>query len=317
MAKTVRDILMNVDSGDLLFSAGDMSTHLFFNIEWGSLFNNDSASTLYANIIIPSRKLSKLVVDDQGRYLVYAKATYYPYDTQFIVRLVLDNNGTYEKIQQSNCAFPIESRAYFPDSQMRINASEMPYVNIDGNYLFKLEFGNNNNNNAYVYTADSTDLLIGGSDLQASQFLAICEPGKYYRYPTTGIGAMGFIGSVVHHTDLGDKIIEQFKDNGVSVQDAEFNSRTGELQVIFFNEGVEDEEDLNLLDVSEIDISEIDVSDADIEAAASNIDLGDYDIDYDALLLNTPLPDAFIESCFANGIWISSYPWTRDKYWKE
>ena len=75
MAKTVRDILVNVDSGDLLLSAGDMSSRLFFNIVWGILFEDDNANTLYANVIIPSRKLNKLVADDQNRYLLYVKAS--------------------------------------------------------------------------------------------------------------------------------------------------------------------------------------------------------------------------------------------------
>lgn len=315
MAKTVRDILVNVDSGDLLLSAGDMGSHMFFNIVWGSLFDGDNANTLYANVIIPSRKLSKLVADEQGRYLLYAKATYYPYNQPFQVRLVSDNNGTYEQIEQANCRFPVISLAYLPgDTLMTVNASELPYINIDGNYLFKLEFGSNNSNKAYVYTADNTDMLIGDSDLQSSQLLSICEPGKFYRYPTTGIGVTKFIGSVVSHTELGDKIIEQFENNGISVQDANFDTRTGELQVIFFNEGIE--EDLGLLDVADLNISEIDVTDADLADIASEINLDDYDVNYDTLSFDIDAPDASLESCFANGIWIGAYPWTGAELWK-
>ena len=316
MAKTVKDILVNVSSGDLLFSTGNISSHMFFNIIWGSLFGNDSANILYANVIIPSRKLSKLVADDQGRCLLYAKATYHPYNIPFVVRLVLNNNGSYEKIQQANCAFPVESNAYFPgDSQTRINASELPFVNIDGDYLFKLEFGSNNVNKSYVYTANNTDLFIGGSDLQSSQLLSICEPGKYYRYPISGIGATRYIGSVVSHTELGDKIIEQFKSNGISVQDADFNARTGELQVIFFNEEVE-EETMALQNISELDVADIDISDTDIDAIASEINLDDYDVNYSAIQFDIDVPDASLNSCFANGVWIGSYPWTGAELWK-
>ena len=315
MAKTVRDILVNVDSGDLLLSAGDMSSHLFFDIVWGILFDTDNANNLYANVIIPYRKLSKLAVDDQNRCLIYARAKYHPYDRPFIVRLVqLNTDGTYDQILPTNLRFPLESIAYMPDKDLMVNASELPYININGNYLFKLEFGANNNNKAYVYTADNTDLLIGGSDLQASKLLSICEPGKYYRYPTTGIGATRFIGSVVSHTELGDKIIEQFKGNGISVQDADFDARTGELQVIFFNEEIE--EDLGLLDVGELDLEEVDISDEALAAIASEIDLDDYDVNYDTLPFDIDAPDASLESCFANGIWIGAYPWTGAELWK-
>ena len=314
MAKTVRDILVNVDSGDLLLSAGDMSSRLFLNKVWGILFEDDNANTLYANVIIPSRKLNKLVADDQNRYLLYVKASYYPYNTPFQVRLVLDNNGTYEPIEQPSCRFPVLSLAYIPGKElMRCNASELPGININGNYLFKLEFGQGSNT-AYVYTADNTDLLVGGSDLQASQLLSVCEPGKYYRYPTTGIGVTKFIGSVVQHTELGDKIIEQFQNNGISVQDADFDARTGELQVIFFNEEID--EDSGLLDVSEIDLSSLDVTDEELSAIASEIDLDDYDVNYDNLPFDIEAPDASLESCFANGIWIGAYPWTGAELWK-
>ena len=315
MTKTVKDILVNVDSGDLMFSTGNISAHMFFNIIWGSIFGNDSENTLYANVIIPSRKLNKLTVDDQGRCLLYAKATYHPYNTLFVVRLVLDNNGHYEKIQQANCVFPVESKAYFSDnSQTRINASELPYINIDGEYLFKLEFGDNNVNKAFVYTANNTDLLVGGSDLQSSQLLSICEPGKYYRYPITGIGATRYIGSVVAHTELGDKIIEQFKSNGISVQDADFNARTGELQVVFFNEEVEEE--TGLQDASALDVSEIDISDIEIDAIAEEINLDDYDIDYDTIQFDIDIIYNSLESCFANGVWVGAYPWTGAELWK-
>lgn len=316
MAKTVRDIMLNVDSGDLLLSTGDINSHLVFNIVWGGLFSTDNANTLYANIIIPSRKLSKLVADDQGRYLIYANAVYYPYETQFIVRLILDNNGVYQKIQQSNCVYPVESRAFFPNSQTRINASELPSINIDGNYLFELKFGQSNTNNAYVYTADSTDLLVDGSDLQASKLLSICEPGKYYRHPTAGISAYSYIGSVVSHTDLGDRIIEQFRNNEVSVQDAEFNARTGELQLIFFNEAVEEE--LGFADVSELNTNEIDITDSELNAIETDIELEDYDMSYEELIPDYDISqDVSMESCFANGVWIRSNPWTRNKLWKE
>ena len=316
MAKTVRDILVNVDSGDLLLSAGDMSAHLFFDIVWGSLFNDDNANILYANIIIPQRKFSKLQPDSQSRYLVYARTAYYPYNQPFQVRLVLlNNNGEYEHISQSVSRFPVESLAYMPgETLMRVNACELPAINIDGNFLFKLEFGTTNNV-AYVYTADNTDLLVGGSDLQSSQLLSICEPGKYYRYPTSGIGTTKYIGSVVSNTDLGDKIIEQFKNNGISVQDAEFDASTGELQVIFFNEEIDQDE--GLLEISELDVSEVDVSDEELAAIEANLNIDDYNVNYDDLIFDIDTPDASLESCFANGIWIDDYPWTDDELWQD
>ena len=150
--------------------------------------------------------------------------------------------------------------------------------------------------------------------MQSSQLLSICEPGKYYRYPTSGIGTTKYIGSVVSNTDLGDKIIEQFKNNGISVQDAEFDASTGELQVIFFNEEIDQDE--GLLEISELDVSEVDVSDEELAAIEANLNIDDYNVNYDDLIFDIDTPDASLESCFANGIWIGAYPWTGAELWK-
>ncbi len=315
MAKTVQDILVNVDSGDLLFSAGDMKTKTFFKIVWGVLFDgDDEEDVLYANVIIPSNKLNSIEADGASRFLIYATSTYYPNNSPFTVRLVLDNNGTYEKIEQGTKEYPVISLAYLPNSDnTRVMASELPNINIDGNYMIELQIGETSNS-AYIYTADTLDIQIGGSDLQSSQLLSICEPGKYYRYPTTGIGTTNFIGSVVKHTNLGEKIVEQFKNNGLSVQDADFDAQTGELQVTFFNEKIEDDDDL--LSTDQLDIESLDITDEALVKVASEINFDDYNEEYDDFVPEIDVPDAIILSCFANGIWIGEYPWTGSELWK-
>ena len=298
MAKFVRDILVNVGSGDLRFSAGDIISHLYFDILWGSLFNDDGEE-LYANVLIPSRHFNKLVADEDGRCLVYANTPYCPDTRTFTVRLILLNNdNSYSKIEQSNCDFPVLSESL-------MGASELPSVDVDGNFVFQLK-----DNVANVYSANHTDFLIGGSDLQSSQLLTICGPGKYYRYPTTGIDTTGFIGSVVSYTDLGDRISEQFENNGISVQEADFNSGTGELQIVFFNEEIEDSD--GLLPIDQLDLSSLDITDEMLGGANLDDCDGDY---YDGLIPDIEVPE-IIASCFGNGVWMGRMPWTGDVKWK-
>ena len=113
---------------------------------------------------------------------------------------------------------------------------------------------------------------------------------------------------------MGDVIIEQFNNNGVSVQDADFNANTGELKVSFFKEEVEEVD--GLLEIDSLNLDEADVTDAVLNQIAAEIDLSDYDIDYEHLIFDIDTPDASLESCFANGIWIGNYPWTGGELWK-
>lgn len=310
MSKTVRDILIDVGSGDLKFTTGEMGNGTVFNIVWGRLFDSDGFDVLYANIVIPTRKIQKLEADDDGRYLIYAKAAYFPALREFTVRLVeITTNKRYQEIDQESCTFPVLSYAYNQTGERRLNACELPGINVDGNYAFVFEFGDEDNT-ARVYTADRTDFYIGGSDIQSAHLLAICDAGKYYRYPTTGIGTTNFIGSVVAHTELGDKITKQHQDNNIPVQEAEFDASTGELQVIFFNEGIKDDE--NLLDVDDLDMDGMDVTDEVLYEISSEIDITDYVDMYDTDFLNVN-----VLSCYANGVWIGSYPWTSDNFWRD
>ena len=311
MAKTVRDILVNVGSGDLLLATGERDEHSFFDVVWGRILDNDDTNTLYANIVIPTRKLGQLKPDDDGRNLINAKSPYYPYNKPFVIRLVeLVGNEQYTEIEQSSCDFPVVSLAYNSGGR-RINACELPFINIDGYFLVNISFGEEGADNiAEIYTADKTDFAIGGSDTQASRLLAICDAGKYYRYPTTGIGITDYVNSVVAHSDLGDKISKQHQDNGIPVQEAEFDATTGELQVIFSNEKTADDE--GLVPVSELDLSELDITDDMLRELAETIDILDYEDAYDREFVNLE-----IYSCYANEMWVGKYPWTDDDYWTK
>ena len=307
MADIVRDILINIDSGDLVFPAVDTDSQTFFQIVWGALFNDDEEDEVYANIPIPLSKIGTLKADDDGRLLLYVKSSYCPCASSFHIRLVLDDNGTYERISQNQCQFPIDTVAYYPNrSALTVMASELPGIDIDGNFLLRFDSGR-----AYVYSAGNTDFSIGSSDLQSSRLLSICEPGKYYRYPTTGVGSTNYIGSVIKNTDLGDNIIQQFSNDGKTVQDADFDARTGELQIIFFNEEVRENE--GLLSVDDSFIQEIDFTDEDLAAISTYPTIDDFDEYYDELFNGV---NAYQESCFGNGIWIGRFPWKGRHIWK-
>ena len=176
-------------------------------------------------------------------------------------------------------------------------------------------FYDNFYNTAYICTSGDGDFMVGYSDDQSAQLLSICGPGKHYRYPTTGVDVTKYINSVVGHTDLGDVASEQFNENGTSIQEMSFDSLTGDMQIVFNHENYEDEDD-NLLSVELLDLESISVTDEILAIVADEVDISDFDIDYDNMEFDITVPDTLLMSCFANGVWMAEMPWTGTELWK-
>jgi hypothetical protein len=314
MAKRVRDILLDIDSGDIQLSSESNQSLNYYEIIWGSLFNDDG-DTLYANIYIPSYNISSMRADSAGRYKLNLHTTYQPKATPFQIRLVTKVDGVYERISQASCRYPVVSNAYLPGgNQLRINASELIFINLDGYYVAEFVFGTESNT-AFIYSAGNADLGIGISDEQSAQLLSLCAPGKYYRYPLTGVDITRYINTVVGYTDFSRRISEEFEKDGIDADSIDFDSATGKIDVVFkHEEGVDSPE--VLVDPAYLGLEDVDITDALISSIASDISLDDLDVDYDNLDFDYDIPSAILESCFANGIWIGAYPWTGAELWK-
>jgi len=314
MANRVKDILIDVDSGDIALSSKKSKTLSYNEIIWGPLFNDDG-STLYANIYIPSYNISGLKADGLGRYTILFHTDYVPDATPFQIRLVTKVDDEWAKIPQNNCRFPVTSLAYLPGGNLlRINASELPYINLEGYFVAELVFGTGTNS-AYVYSAGNMDLDVGVSDEQSAQLISLCAPGKYYRYPLSGVDITKYVNTVVGHTDLSRKISDEFGKDGIDAQGINFDSSTGKIDVNFKHEEGRSE-NIELVDVEELDTDLIDVLDSLISDVATDISFEELDVDYETLVFDMDIPDASLESCFANGIWIGAYPWTGAELWK-
>lgn len=258
-----KDILINTQSGDLIFS-DNLPQTAFWEVVWGKLFDSDESE--YMNIVVPSGHVNNVGYNSDGLLECAVSAAYYPVDSEFVVRLVVRNvaTGSYDPIGNYMVNAPEPTAAmYYPtytNMPERVRACQLPLIDKNGKYkvLFK-KYGNSNYSVALIASAHDTDFTIDSSDNQSAQLLARCAPGKYYRYPTTGLDLTKYINSVVEHTDLVDGLVSQFAADSKQIAEAEFDSGTGDLQVVF--SGTDEADDRNLADPTKLDVELFKIAD--------------------------------------------------------
>ena len=264
-----KDILVNTQSGDLLISENDIQT-TFWDVIWGKLFDSDGAE--YMNIVVPSAYVNEIQYKD-NQFECLVQADYYPINDTFQARLVVEDvaTGKYRLIQDYSINAPeAMGVVYYPTytgKPQDIYACQLPSIDIDGKFkvLFK-QYSNSIFSRAIIVSAKDTDFSIGESDSQSAQLLAKCAPGKYYRYPTTGLDLTKYINSVVEHTNMTTQLVKQYSADSKQITSAEFDSSTGDLQIVF--SGTDEADDSNLSDPATLDIELFRVADDDFVRAA-------------------------------------------------
>lgn len=253
-----QDITLNVQSGDALLG-NVLKNVVYYDVVWGSLFETDDM--FYANIVVPYNNVNlvKFVESDDTDvvFSVNTKAVYCPEDTTFCIRFVTLVDGVYHLISDYRPTipdeFPCKCRMEMGEEPSLIKACQLPFVNIDGYYKFVIVKGENDSYTSIVFSAYSSDFIVSDNEDQAAQLLAICGPGKYYRYPTTGADVTKYINSVVPHTDIGDALYGQFKADNKDISDADFDSTTGLLDMKF-NSYTSYDPNVQLIDVDSLDM---------------------------------------------------------------
>ena len=264
-----KDILINTQSGDWIASDNTIQT-MFWNVVWGKLFDSDEAE--YMNIVVPNGYINKVHYKNR-EFQCYAIANYYPVNSTFLVRLVVYNVATneYEPIQKYSIDAPEPMGAvYFPvytEKSQDVEACQLPLINADGKFvvLFK-KYENSNFSRAIISSAENADFNIGDSDSQSAQLLAKCAPGKYYRYPTTGLDLTKYINSVVEHTNLTDSLVKEYASDLKQVIEAEFDNSNGDLKILF--SGTNEATDTNLMPTEKLDVELFRLADDDFVRAA-------------------------------------------------
>lgn len=267
-----KDITINAQSGDFIVSE-DNTLISYWSVIWGKLFTSDEAE--YMNIVVPNDYINEVSLKD-GEYVCYVKADYNPTDSEFLARFVVKDvtvTGGYSLIQKYASYAPGEAGVeYYPTytgSPQNIKACQLPMVDADGLFMIIFrQYPNSNFSRATICTAKSMDFSIGDSDSQSAQLLARCAPGKFYRFPTTGLDLTKYINSVVEHTDMVKSLVSQFSSDSKQISEAEFDSSTGDLQVVF--SGTKEAEDTDLTDPQLLDVQLLKATDDDLVGMLSS-----------------------------------------------
>ena len=255
-----KDVLLNVRSGDVSLKNSNGFTD-YMDVVWGDVFPSDTET--YMNIIVPTKKRGLLSFEN-GELLINVHCPYNPNCNTFIVRILFSTATGYKKWvgDDGDGEYPAYWRMGIDGSDVRVGASELPLMNVDGNYLVRLVSGESSDQcRAYLYSAYSLDFEVGEADKQSAQLLSLCAPGKYYRFPTAGVDVTRYINSIVANTDLGRKLQNEFDSDSKTISDATFDSVTGNLDVSF--SGTSIESDGNLTPVEDLDLELFHLADDD------------------------------------------------------
>lgn len=260
-----KDILVDTNSGDFLSKSWDKKVE-YRDTVWGKLFDKDK--DLYLNVIIPYHKANQVRYDDNGEYICKIHADYYGDASTFLVRFVTKDQITGKYIdlryKNTNCPNPCECeyRQEFMDMPKAIFASQLQVVEQNGYFQIQFKrYKGGNIERVFIYQAEDIDFEIGQGDDQSAQLLARCAPGKYYRYPTSGVDLTKYIGSVVEHSDITDRLSNEFDRDNKSILEASFNNESGDLKILFT--GANEATDKNLDDPSVLDVELLKVADDD------------------------------------------------------
>lgn len=238
----VRDILIDINEKDLLFTNKRPDSDVHCDVVWGKIMDSDPDDVLYCNVLVPPMMWSKVSFAEEDNITILFHSPYKATEGEFYIRLIKFQVGKYELFEGMA---PRKALSYALErtKTSEIYPCQLPLLDMDGNYLVLFKKGKDE---CVMYSSKQTDLAIGFSDDQTAQLLTICAPGNNYRYPTTGVDIYSYINSVISHTDLQQRIQDEFKDDKRSINEMDFDSITGAFNISFSHE-VEVEDDIQLI----------------------------------------------------------------------
>lgn len=251
----MKDILLDIQERDLILSNQNKYIR-FRRTSWGS----DDNDYCYLNIESEDNEnVENVYTDTEERpsYVFADSSVYVPLESSNIYFTAKYHPSVLKvKIVFDGVEYPVKTK--FWDGQKRdVKACQFPIINISGKYMIQIAQEEDDEVLcAYLYNADELDFTSNESQDQEAQLLALCAPGQNYRYPTVGIDVSKYVNSVPSLTDLGQKIVNEFSNDGKDVYNADFDADTGNITVEFnqANTTQDVSETLNAEDYTESDL---------------------------------------------------------------
>lgn len=170
----------------------------------------------------------------------------------------IPNSISEGKLLKNGFAVSIPYTPQYKEFQIRVyrvsyNGDEFPVYNpVNGSEWFVVRNANNKNifasqlmtisegafdmqfKDRYLIAneADQKDVVVTTAARQNANHLLACYPGNNYRYPLTGVGLGRWVNSnALNSSRLADRIMSEFKADGVSVREASLNFDTMEVNI--------------------------------------------------------------------------------------
>ena len=214
-----QDIHMNANYGEVNLTDNLTSKVFYPFISLEEIPGMDNEHYCYGEILVPLN-FEKHYRSGEGIRIVIP---YIPEYKQLSVRFLFDtgdgssqyminrvNNGLWFTIVQESGA---------------LHLSEFPLFNEEG--IFHLVF--HDAGTLLLYSGAESDFIIKPSLKQNEVFMLKSLTGNLYQYPTTGVGLVNYLHGNFETSGLSAKLLKEFSDDGMIINNAYMDSLTGEL----------------------------------------------------------------------------------------
>lgn len=216
-----RDIEIHINTGDITLVS--KKRYQLRDFQW---VNNPTGLTryIYGEITIPAIVTEKSVKSDG----IYVQIPYTPKYKEFMVRI----KRTYSATDFSYLQNPVDGSEWFlaksaiyGQSYGNVFASQLKMIS-DDDFYCAFDKGAVN-----IFSAKESDMNIIRCQRQNANMMLACVPTNNYRYPISGVGLIRWKNGNMSRISLADRIMSEFNDDGVIVNNASFDYDTNQMSL--------------------------------------------------------------------------------------
>lgn len=218
-----RDIHIDTNTGDVVLrdQNKDMLSHLF---QW----KGEDDTYVYGQVILPSVSDLNNIYEHGVKVEIPYTPIFKPIQLTFVQAVDGIVTRTLTNPVNLSTRFDVYTHSLGKTENTHIKASQLLMINNDGNYIVQLE---KNGGNVFMWSGALSDLEVADANIQNRNLMLMCVPSNNYRYPTSGVGLVRYLHGNLDQTDLANRLDSEFKADKVSVNNASFDSYTGDIDL--------------------------------------------------------------------------------------
>lgn len=218
-----RDIHIDTTTGDVVLQDRNKNT-ITHPFKW----IGESDAYVYGQVIIPSISDLNEVYEHGVKVEIPYTPIYKPIQLTFVQAVDGVVTRTLTNPVNLSTYFDVYAHLLGKEEDVHIKASQLLMINNDGNYIVQLE---KNGGNVFMWSGALSDLEVADANIQNRNLMLMCVPSNNYRYPTSGVGLVRYLHGNLDQTDLANRLDSEFKADNVSVNNASFDSYTGDIDL--------------------------------------------------------------------------------------